>query len=307
MQRAITSAFTLCLLLAASTVLAAERPQPASGSSPAKRILVTVKPLHSIVSALLDGITTPDLLLDGINSPHSYNLKPGDAQALHLADVIIWAGPALETYLAKPIALQQDRAAIIGLIDMAASLADSPDASTRKRLAHEQDGHFWLNPRRVLKLITPLAALLATQLPDDAGKIRQNAADLIQTLSRLDQSIAQRFKQRRNISALVYHDAWQHFLNRYQLGIQGVISTQELRQPGPAHLYRLQQTIKNKKTACLLIEPQYKPRYLKSLTAGSGIRVVEADPLGVAQPPGSATYLNIMKQIAAAFEQCLEK
>lgn len=66
-------------------------------------VVATIKPLHSLVAGVLDGVGTPDLLIPGTISPHSFSLKPSDARALEQARVVFWIGPDLETGLERPI------------------------------------------------------------------------------------------------------------------------------------------------------------------------------------------------------------
>lgn len=78
---------------------------PAAADQAGKpRVLVTIKPVHSLVAGLLDGIATPELLIDGRASPHSYALKPSDARALNRADVFIRVSESVEPFTAKIIA-----------------------------------------------------------------------------------------------------------------------------------------------------------------------------------------------------------
>ena len=72
-------------------------------AAPAPNVLVSIKPLHSIVAAVMEGAGAPELLLTGAASPHSYALKPSDARKIARADVIFWTGPVLETFLETPL------------------------------------------------------------------------------------------------------------------------------------------------------------------------------------------------------------
>jgi len=40
-----------------------------------KQVVVTIKPFLALVSGVMGGVNTPDLLLQGSESPHNYNLK----------------------------------------------------------------------------------------------------------------------------------------------------------------------------------------------------------------------------------------
>ena len=40
------------------------------------KVVATIKPIHSLVSYLMDGVGKPDLIVDGYASPHGFALKP---------------------------------------------------------------------------------------------------------------------------------------------------------------------------------------------------------------------------------------
>ena len=52
-------------------------------------VVVTIKPIHSLVAAVMGETGTPKLLVGGNASPHTYAMKPSDAKALHAADVFV--------------------------------------------------------------------------------------------------------------------------------------------------------------------------------------------------------------------------
>src|SRR5512134_3448441 len=79
------------------------------------RVVATIKPIHSLVAAVMQGVGEPRLLIAGGASPHTYQLKPSDARALQNADVIFWVGQDLERFLEKPLASLPKTARVIGL------------------------------------------------------------------------------------------------------------------------------------------------------------------------------------------------
>lgn len=51
-------------------------------------VVVSVKPLHSLVSAVMQGSpSVPSLLVEGANSPHGFALRPSHVEALSRADL----------------------------------------------------------------------------------------------------------------------------------------------------------------------------------------------------------------------------
>ena len=81
------------------------------------RVVATIKPVHSIVSAVMEGVGEPHLIMRGAASPHDFSLRPSDAGKLQDAHVVFLVDPALETSLAGPIATLADDARVVPLAD----------------------------------------------------------------------------------------------------------------------------------------------------------------------------------------------
>ena len=67
------------------------------------KVIASIKPLHSLVSYVMDGVGTPDILVDGSSSPHTFQLKPSHATMLQEADIVFWIGEDLESFLETPL------------------------------------------------------------------------------------------------------------------------------------------------------------------------------------------------------------
>ena len=76
----------------------------------AVRVVATIKPVHSLVSAVMAGVGEPHLIMRGTASPHTFSLRPSDARVLEEAHVIFLIGESMETSLAGPIDSRAGRA-----------------------------------------------------------------------------------------------------------------------------------------------------------------------------------------------------
>jgi len=100
-------------LFLASTLLASS-----SGFASAEvKVVASIKPIHSLVAAVMEGVGEPGLIVEGAGSPHAYALKPSQAQMLESANVIFWIGHELEAFLEKPLETVGANAKSIELID----------------------------------------------------------------------------------------------------------------------------------------------------------------------------------------------
>ncbi len=89
----------------------------AAQSARAADVAVSIKPVHSLVAGVMQGVAEPYLLIPGSASPHNYTLKPSDAQALERAKVVFWVGEDLETFLEGPLEALAGQARVIELAE----------------------------------------------------------------------------------------------------------------------------------------------------------------------------------------------
>ena len=82
------------------------------------KVVASIKPIHSLVSYVMDGVGKPDVIVDGYNSPHGFSLKPSHAKMIENADLIIWVGEDLEAFLEKPLDTIAKKAVNIEVMDL---------------------------------------------------------------------------------------------------------------------------------------------------------------------------------------------
>ncbi|MDA9105906.1 zinc ABC transporter substrate-binding protein [Candidatus Pelagibacter sp.] len=82
------------------------------------KVVTSIKPIHSLASYIMDGVGSPGLIVDGYNSPHSFQLKPSHAKMLEQADIIFWIGEDLENFLEKPLDTIAKKAEKIELLEI---------------------------------------------------------------------------------------------------------------------------------------------------------------------------------------------
>ncbi len=82
------------------------------------KVVASIKPIHSLVSYVMDGVGKPELIVDGYNSPHGFSLKPSHAKMIENADLIIWVGEDLEAFLEKPLNTIAKKAVNIEIMDL---------------------------------------------------------------------------------------------------------------------------------------------------------------------------------------------
>ncbi len=67
------------------------------------RVVATINPVHSLVSAVMSGVNEPHLIVRGATSPHNFSMRPSDAGMLEDAHVVFLIGEEMETAITGSI------------------------------------------------------------------------------------------------------------------------------------------------------------------------------------------------------------
>lgn len=283
------------------------------------RVVASIAPVHSLVSAVMVGTGAPQLLLQGGESPHTFSLRPSEARALNEADVLFWIGPQLEMPLAR-IMPNLAMARSVSLIDtpglqllpvpgldvslMVAESSAHDDTHVGEEAA--VDPHIWLSPANAAVMTDEIARVLAELDPLGAPRYQSNAKQLKEQLVSLDLDLS---RQLAGIdgSYVVFHDAYRYLEQRYGLQSAGTVTTHPERSPGAAHLRSLRREMAERQVRCLFSEPQFQPRLVAMLSEGLPVRHAILDPLGTDIPPGPEAYPQLMQALVRAFSGCMQQ
>ncbi|MBW9089893.1 zinc ABC transporter substrate-binding protein ZnuA [Rhizobium wenxiniae] len=104
--------FAAALLLSSAAMIAAP-----SANAAAPDVVVSIKPIHSLVAAIMKGVGEPKLIVDGAASPHTFTMKPSNARTLEGADMVFWVGHGMEAFLEKPLEALASKATVVTLED----------------------------------------------------------------------------------------------------------------------------------------------------------------------------------------------
>ena len=106
----------LSAVLAAVALLGGAAAGPANADGEL-RVVASIKPVHSLVSAVMAGVGEPHLIVRGFSSPHTFTLRPSDAAALEDADIVFMIGDAIESTLSGSVDSLAGDAPVVRLID----------------------------------------------------------------------------------------------------------------------------------------------------------------------------------------------
>jgi len=314
-QRLFRSGLPLAASLVWGLSLGAATPTPAAADVP--KVVVSVKPVHSLVAGVMAGVGEPLLLIKGAASPHSYSLRPSAARALSKAQLVFWIGGNLEAFLGKPLASLASRARLVELAEAPGMLLlptreggawGAPDDEPANDEAHQHgqhNPHIWLHPGNAAAIVRIAVTALAELDPANAATYRRNGAAVEQRLAALEREIAAALAPVKDQPYLVFHDAYQYFEAHFGTRAVGAITVSPDRAPGARRLYEIREKIFASKAVCVFSEPQFEPALVKTVVRSTSARTAVLDPLGAGERAGPEAYFQLMRGLAGALKDCL--
>ncbi len=277
-------------------------------------IVVTIKPLYSLVAHLTEGIDTPVLLMKQAQSPHHYNMKPSERRLLANARMIVWVGPQMESYLSKIIQHQKNTATVISTIQaknlklLNKRKKHSADenghiSATGYPEPHMIDPHIWLSTQNAAAISKQVGELLAVQDPENAEQYKKNLQRLLNKIEQTSDFIKITLKSS-NQPFITFHDAFQYFENENELNYIDSINFDEETGASLKHIRQIKARIEKDNIQCLLYQHP-KPAIIDSLTRRTSVKATALDPLGLEVKDDKNAWFEIMKQLAVNFNYCL--
>ena len=311
------------------------------------KVLVSIKPFHSLVSAIMQDVSEPLLLINGNNSPHSYALRPSSAENLQQADLVFWGGEILEGFLTKPLQSLASRAKLVSLQETAGlrllplrsgivwqkhetdstidHSAEDDSASTSGIDPHKHetdsandhsaedettstsgtDPHIWLDPYNAKIISAKIVEILTAMDPQNAQSYRINGEKYGLRLELLDRKLKAEMTKVAETPYMVFHDAYQYFEKRYQLNVIGAVTLHLGYGSSVRRLKTVRKTIKKEKIRCIFSEPQFSPKLLQTVTAGTNVKQGTLDPLGAGLESGPELYFILLNNLSHNISSCL--
>ena len=304
-------------ILAALCALAAVH----ASDSHAIEVLVSIKPIHGLVAGVMGEAGEPRLMVTGAASPHTFQMRPSDARALSVADLVVWVGEGVETFLERPIAVLGSGAEVVTL-HKAAGMELLPNREggirhDRDPEIHvdedddhghdhgELDMHIWLDPGNAGRIVEVVADALVQVDPDRAQTYRANAEAMLARIDALESSLRERLAPVRERAFIVFHDGYGYFEHAYGLASKGAAAVDPARPPGARRLTELRGALAEHDIRCVFTEPQFEPGLVRTLIEGTEVRTAALDALGVDVEPGPDAWFEIMSGLGDSVTQCL--
>ena len=308
-----------------------------AGTSSAKaelKVVTTIKPLHSLIANVMEGIGEPALILEGSTSPHSFILKPSHARLLEEADIIFWVGEDIETFMGKPLESIAKNAEKIAFMDLD-SITKLPfreenifkkyeehnhEEHNHEEHNHEEhdehekhdehdshghgefDAHIWLDPMNAKEMVHEISHELSALDPANKEKYNANADKTIIAINQLIKDTDQTINK--DARFVVFHDAYQYFEKRFGISSSGALTLNTDVLPGARQISDIQHLIEEEGINCIFSEPQFNPKIIETIAKDTNIQTGIFDPLGANIDSDKYLYFNLISNLANKLKDC---
>ena len=278
-----------------------------------KRIIASIKPLHSIILNVVKDEEV-DLLLGGALSPHDYMLKPSDMKKLQNADLVFYIDDsALETFLSRPLRTLDKEVRKISLASKQnLTLLPIREGGIWEK---EDDGHdhshgkndihIWLDSENAIKITKHIVRELSRINPANKSVYKRNAQAFIERIKANRVKTKKKLEAIKDSSFIVFHDAYQYYDKEYNLNAAGSISLNPEISPTPQRINEIKLKIKKDAVKCVFREPQFSSKIVQTIINDTNAKEGLLDPLGSDLEPGKDLYLKLINKLTEGLTDCL--
>jgi len=277
-------------------------------------VVVSIKPIHSIVSSLMDGIAKPELLLQSNNSAHTFHLKPSQIKMIENAQLVITISDKFEIGLNKVLKNLDESShfQIISLSNLnihryrADIIYDDDEQEQQSQEALMNDMHLWLDIENIKKISRHINSLLIDIDPVNENKYIKNFNILTSKLDALEIEINSQIRPFSTKRYAAYSDTMQYFEKNYNLGRPVIVTPYHGARLSINRTLAAKNTIKDLNVSCLLYGSEVRKSQISVLSEGLNLKAIKIDIIGQEFTSGPGQYFKLMKRISNQTSSCLE-
>lgn len=278
------------------------------------RISTDIAPIHSLVSLVVGKLMPVELIVPPNQSPHDFTLKPSQIRTINQSDLIVIVSAGFSPSLSRHLNVLNSNTVLLNLADTHSKDVPTHNETEQNHATHDdahtdshrlEDEHTWLNPSTVVVWVEHIVQSIAKLDEPNRATYRQNADKAIADIKQMHESISIRLQPVRTAPYIVYHDAYQHFANAFNLSDPVPIALSDARAPGAAKLKQIRNVAQHSR--CVFAEVQHDDAIVDTVSSGLPVKRGILDPLGSTIPIGPKLYSELMHELAISFLECLSE
>ena len=268
-------------------------------------VVVSIKPIHSIVSSLMQSVGEPQLLLENNNSAHNFHIRPSQVKALENAELIISINSKFEAGLANILSNYSNSTRIV------ISELNLPSIYTLRENDHqdkeiEYDYHLWLDINNARSIAKQLSYRLIEIDATNASTYSSNFDKLDAKLLQLNKDNSEQLAGLEATNFANYSDTLQYFEKNHNLKQPIIVTPYHGARLSIRDVLNAKKKMQKQQTKCLFHTNEINFEKTNVITEDTSIIRAEISILGNEFESGPDQYFNLMTNLTSQIAQCLQ-
>jgi ABC-type Zn uptake system ZnuABC Zn-binding protein ZnuA len=251
----------------------------APGQASALNVVTTSADLRSLVEAVggervkVESLAAPD------HDPHAIELKPAQIARLRRAALVVRVGLDHEPWLAR---LKTDGMVVDASKGVRLLQTETPRLRVERRAHSHAFGntHYWLDPENARPVTASILHALTRLEPQAREQFEVNRNRFLEKLDAKTREWTQKLKPLRGTKAVVIHDSWTYFAERFGLSLMVAAEPTPGVPPSPAELAKLFVRMREADVKLVIADPHSNPALVRQIAEKTGARAVTLLPSG---------------------------
>jgi len=270
------------------------------GAAKSIEVVATIKPVHSLLAALMQGVAKPTLLIAD-TAPFDYKPSAQDIELVKKADLVVWMGPELEQSLNSVLVKPTPD---MNVFEM---LSDSEfKVLSLRNDDNTRDPFMWLDVRNGEVFVDALFDKLVEIAPAHEKLFIENRDALKKKVSHLDRMFEFGFRGVPAGLSWLYHDTQQYFEQSYAFKVRNILSLKPGEVADTMNLLNARNDMSAIGAFCFFTEEGMTTDRLPVAVEGLNATVVALDSLGLTYKAGPDLYVQVMQHNYDAIRGCFK-
>ncbi|MEK9575093.1 MAG: zinc ABC transporter substrate-binding protein [Gammaproteobacteria bacterium] len=259
------------------------------------KVSVSIKPIHSIVALLTQGLTVPDLLIDDNQTAHHFFMRPSHARKITNSDLVVLVDKNFEKGFQKIIS-NLDNRKIFYFSDASKRIINS------KHDEHDEEilnPHLWLDRENVVNFAKILSHKLMEIDPVNKKQLQKNLDLFLKKFSEVSRiNLSNEDKK----IVILQSNSAEYFLNDNNIKHFQIISNNH---EGHISMKKYNEIIKlseGNKIACVVVDDKSNSDVLKNLAKELNTQLVFVDIVS----HDTKDFYKFFQSISERFSTCLQ-
>lgn len=259
--------------------------------------VVSIVPQKSFVEAIGGELVHVEVMVLPGNSPHTYEPKPSQMQAIGQAHLYFTTGVEFEGAWMQKFANQNKAMKIVDSTKGIRKIAMKDKHKEDESHNHEHTGldpHVWTSPANIKIIAKNIVEALIAQDATHKEHFMANYTAFLAKVDATDAQIKEVLKEvKKGTKFMVFHPAWGYFAQQY--GLEELAIEVDGKEPKPKELALILKEAREEKITAIFVQPEFSDKSAKQIARELKIPVIKATPLN---PKWDESFIALAKAIA---------